>query len=392
MVATGVLVYAVGPVWQCYFGMGGTRLMHQVVVIGGGVMGCMTALELLQRGLEVCLIERGQTGREASWAGGGIVTPLYPWRYSEPVSALADWSQRRYPTLCRELLDHTGIDPEFSQCGLLWLDHSEQGVALEWARQHEKPVEAVDPDFIYQQVPILAPGFAGGMWQRGLANVRNPRLMAALKARLGQFAGFTLLENAAVTGLQQVGGRVTGVVHGGGVVAADAAVLAAGAWSGDWLAKLGITLQVAPVKGQMLIYKAAPGWLPSIVLHAGRYAIPRRDGHVLIGSTLEYAGYDTATTQEALESLRDSAHGLLPALAQMQPVGQWAGLRPGSAEGVPFIGPVPGVEGLWVNAGHFRNGLVLAPASCRLLADLMTDARPELPAAPYGLEGRSTAA
>jgi len=363
--------------------------MHQVVVIGGGVMGCMTALELLQRGFEVCLMERRQTGREASWAGGGIVTPLYPWRYSEPVSALADWSQRRYPELCRELLDHTGIDPQFSPCGLLWLDHAEESLALQWATERGRPIVPVDSDFIYRQVPELAPGFAGGMWQRGLANVRNPRLMAALKARLGQFPGFTLLENAPATGLEHTGGRVTGVIHAAGTVPADAAVLAAGAWSGEWLGAQGMTLEVAPVKGQMLIYKTAPGWLPSIVLHAGRYAIPRRDGHVLIGSTLEYAGFDTTTTQEALDSLRSSAHALLPALAQMQPVGQWAGLRPGSAEGVPFIGAVPGLDGLWVNAGHFRNGLVLAPASCRLLADLMTGAAPALPAGPYRLEGRS---
>lgn len=366
--------------------------MHKVVVIGGGVMGCMTALELLQRGCQVSLVERRQTGQEASWAGGGIVTPLYPWRYREPVSDLAEWSQRRYPGLCRELLEHTGIDPEFTQCGLLWLDHAEQDAALEWAQQHEKPISAVGSDFVYRQVRALGPGFSGGMWQPGLANVRNPRLMAALKARLRQFKDFSLLEETAVHGLDLAAGKVAGVMHARGTIAADAVVLAAGAWSGEWLAGLGIQLQVAPVKGQMLLYKTTPGWLPSIVLHGGRYAIPRRDGHILIGSTLEYAGYDTTTTNEALESLRGSVHALLPALAEMQPVGQWAGLRPGSAEGVPFIGAVSAIEGLWVNAGHFRNGLVLAPASCRLLADLMTGVQPELPAAPYALEGRPTAA
>lgn len=365
--------------------------MHQVVVIGGGVMGCMTALELLQRGVHVTLIERRQTGREASWAGGGIVTPLYPWRYSQPVSELAEWSQAHYPALCRDLLHHTGIDPQFSECGLLWLDHAEQDQALRWAREQNKPITAMDAEFLYRQVPVLAPGFVGGMWQPGLANVRNPRLMAALKARLMQFDGFSLLENSSVTDLKIVAGRVQGVVHAGGTLDADAVVLAAGAWSGDWLARLGVELQVTPVKGQMLLYKAEPGWLQSIILHGGRYAIPRRDGHILIGSTLEHAGYDTRTTQAALESLRASAHTLLPALEYLQPVGQWAGLRPGSAEGVPFIGAIPQVAGLWVNAGHFRNGLVLAPASCRLLADLMTDTQPTLLAAPYRIEGRQTA-
>ncbi len=362
--------------------------MQQVVVVGGGVMGCMTALELLQRGRHVCLIERRSTGQEASWAGGGIVTPLYPWRYSQPISALAEWSQSHYPALCGQLQEHTGIDPQFSECGLIWLDHAEQDAALRWADEQRKPIVAVEREFLYQQVPVLAPGFTRGMWQAGLANVRNPRLMAALKERLLQFPGFTLRENTPVSRLKIEGDKVKGVIHADGVQDADAVVLAAGAWTGDWLGDMGLDLPVAPVKGQMLLYKAAPGWLPSMVLHESRYAIPRRDGHILIGSTLEHVGYDTTTTAQALDSLSDSAHALLPQLSGMQPVAHWAGLRPGSPDGVPFIGAVPGVDGLWLNTGHFRNGLVLAPASCRLLADLMTAAGPEIDPAPYQLQGR----
>lgn len=363
--------------------------MQRVVVVGGGVMGCMTALELLERGRQVCLIERRSTGQEASWAGGGIVTPLYPWRYSQPISALAEWSQVRYPSLCRRLREHTGVDPEFSECGLIWLDHAEQDAAMHWASEHSKPITAVGREFLYQQVPVLAPGFSQGMWQPGLANVRNPRLMAALKARLLQFSGFSLLENTPVHGLKIESGRVTGVIHASGEQEADAVVLAAGAWTGDWLAGAGVDLPVSPVKGQMLLYKAAPGWLSSMVLYESRYAIPRFDGHILVGSTLEHVGYDATTTSQALASLRASAQALLPQLAKMQPVAQWAGLRPGSPDGVPFIGRVPGLDGLWLNTGHFRNGLVLAPASCSLLADLMSGVEPEIDAAPYQLEGRA---
>lgn len=362
--------------------------MQQVVVIGGGVMGCLTALELLDNGRQVCLLERGSTGQEASWAGGGIVTPLYPWRYSQAVSALAEWSQAHYSRLCQQLHQRTGVDPEYTECGLIWLDHAEQDAALAWATEQRSPLTAVDSDFIYQQVSDLAPGFTRGIWHPQLANVRNPRLMAALKKRLLQFPEFTLLEDTLATGLKVEGGKVKGVAHSRGEQTADAVVVAAGAWSGDWLGDLGMELAVEPVKGQMLLYKAAPGWLPSMVLNESRYAIPRRDGHILIGSTLEYAGYDTSTTAQALESLRASAHGLLPALAEMQPVVQWAGLRPGSPDGIPFIGEVPGIEGLWLNTGHFRNGLVLAPASCRLLVDLMTGKTPEMSAEPYRIEGR----
>lgn len=362
--------------------------MQQVIVVGGGVIGCLSALNLLEKGFAVTLIERRLTGQEASWAGGGIVSPLYPWRYSEPVSALADWSQGFYPQLGKTLADITGIDPEVTPCGLLWLDHAEQSQALAWADRQAKPLESVDRDFIYAQVPELAPGFAQALWQPQVANVRNPRLMSALRARLQQYAAFTLRENTRVSELLIRDGRVAGVWCEGQACLAEAVVLAAGAWSGDWIGRLGLTLPVVPVKGQMILYKTDPGWLPSMVLFEGRYAIPRRDGHILVGSTLEHSGFDKSTSVEALDSLRSSAQALLPALAQCRPVAQWAGLRPGSPEGVPYIGPVPGHDGLWLNTGHYRNGLVLAPASCRLLADLMTNAEPIIDPTPYAPQGR----
>ena len=145
---------------------------------------------------------------------------------------------------------------------------------------------------------------------------------------------------------------------------------------------------MVPVKGQMILYKCAADFLPRMVLAKGRYAIPRRDGHILIGSTLEHSGFDKTPTDEALESLRASAAELLPELADMQPVAHWAGLRPGSPEGIPYIGPVPGFDGLWLNTGHYRNGLVLAPASCRLLADLMSGREPIIDPVPYAPAGR----
>ncbi|GGE33311.1 putative D-amino acid oxidase [Halopseudomonas oceani] len=357
--------------------------MHDVVLVGGGVMGCLSALELLHAGCRVTLLERGELGREASWAGGGIVSPLYPWRYCEAVSALADWSQGYYPPLADTLLAQTGLDPEVHDCGLLWLDHDEQDQALGWAAAHDKPLQRVDTDFIYRQVPQLASGYSGALWQAGLANVRNPRLMQSLRARLSQFEHFVLHEHCAVDSLLQEGDAVVGVQCPAGRIEADAVVLCAGAWSGDWLGQAGLSLPVEPVKGQMLLYKMAPGWLPSMVMAQGRYAIPRRDGHILIGSTLEYEGYDKRTTEQALASLQASAEALLPDLARQSPVAQWAGLRPGSPDGVPYIGPVSSLPGLWLNAGHFRNGLVLAPASCRLLVDLMLDRTPEIDPAPY---------
>ncbi|SDT93876.1 glycine oxidase ThiO [Halopseudomonas salegens] len=357
--------------------------MQSCIVIGGGIIGGLTALNLLQQGVSVTLLERQEFGRESSWAGGGIVSPLYPWRYPAAISALAYWSQGFYPQLAQELFAATGLDPEVSSTGLLWLDHAESEQALAWAQAQQQPLDQLSATQVYQRVPQLAPGFTQALWQADLGNVRNPRLLAALKARLLQFADFSLHEHTPVLGLQQANGRVCGVQSAEGEILADAVVLAAGAWSGDLLAQAGWQLPVQPVKGQMLLYKAAPGWLSTMVLYQGRYAIPRRDGHILVGSTLEYAGYDKTTTAEAAISLEASAARLLPDLAEQRPVMQWAGLRPGSTDGIPAIGAVDQLPGLWLNTGHFRNGLVLAPAACRLLVDLMLQQPPIIAPEPY---------
>lgn len=362
--------------------------VSDVIIIGGGIMGCLSALNLLQAGASVTLLERQHAGREASWAGGGIVSPLYPWRYGAAVQALATWSKGFYPRLAETLTEQTGIDPQVSACGLMWLDHAEQTEALSWARQHGEPMKLVDSAFIYQQVPALAPGYQSALWQDDLANVRNPRLMAALIARLTADPAFTLLEHSAASELMVSQGHVQGVRTREHELAGDTVVLAAGAWSGQWLDPLGISLPVEPVKGQMQLYHCEPSWLPSMVLFNGRYAIPRQDGHVLIGSTLEHTGFDASTSAEGFASLRESAIALLPGLAEQQPVGQWAGLRPGSPDGVPFIGKVPGIGGLWLNTGHYRNGLVLAPASCRVLADLIANQKPCIDPAPYAPQAR----
>lgn len=358
------------------------------VVVGGGVIGLLSAFELAHAGAYVTLLDIYDVGRESSWAGGGIVSPLYPWRYSAAVTALAHWSQDFYPGFGQRLLDETGVDPEVHVTGLYWLDLDDETEALAWAQREGRPLFSVDVAEAYQQVPVLGGGFKRAIHMPGVANVRNPRLVKALRAALLAMPNVELREHCPVTGFIQEEGRICGVTTVDGEIRAEHVVLAAGAWSGELLKTLGLTLPVEPIKGQMILYKCAEDFLPSMVLAKGRYAIPRRDGHILIGSTLEYAGFDKTPTDKALESLKASAEELLPALKDAEVVGHWAGLRPGSPEGIPFIGEVPSHPGLWLNCGHFRNGLVLAPASCQLLADLMFGREPIIDPAPYAPAGR----
>lgn len=363
-------------------------MQQQVVIVGGGVIGLLTAFNLASAGQRVVLLERSNVGQESSWAGGGIVSPLYPWRYSPAVTALAHWSQDFYPQLAEQLFASTGVDPEVHTTGLYWLDLDDEGEALAWARQEQRPLSAVDISAAHDAVPVLGSGFSRAIYMADVANVRNPRLVKSLKAALSALPAVTIHEQCEVSGFIRDAGRVLGVRTSQGEIHGDQVVLAAGAWSGELLQSLGLALPVEPVKGQMILYKCASDFLPCMVLAKGRYAIPRRDGHILIGSTLEHEGFDKTPTASALESLKASAVELIPALAGAEVVGHWAGLRPGSPEGIPYIGPVPGLAGLWLNCGHYRNGLVLAPASCQLFADLLLGREPIIDPAPYAPEGR----
>jgi glycine oxidase len=361
-----------------------TRTVADVLVVGGGVLGMMTARTLALAGRRVTLLERGQTGREASWAGGGIVSPLYPWRYPAPVTALATPAQAAYPALAEALLAETGIDPELFPCGMLMLDADDEADALAWASRNGREVLPETGEQSRRRVPGLAPHWRRGLWMPTVANVRNPRLLQALRASLLHH-GVVVVEQAEVEGWRRQGGRVqAALTRDGREFAAGEFVVCGGAWSGRLLAAAGREVALRPVRGQMLLYKPA-SVPPCIVLAEGRYVIPRRDGHVLCGSTLEETGFDKSTTEEALASLRASAARLWPALADEAPVLQWAGLRPAAPAGIPYIGRVPEQDNLWVNAGQFRNGLVLAPASAGLLADLLLGRAPAIEPAPYRL-------
>lgn len=350
------------------------------IIAGGGLIGQLSALYLARAGLSVTVLERGTLCRESSWAGGGIISPLIPWDYPDAVSRLVAWSQQHYPALASELLAETGIDPEWTRSGMLLLDTPLSDAIADWAAGHAVPLEVLDPAAIQAADPALAPVTGAALRLPAVAQVRNPRLCAAMQARLEQL-GVRLREHTGVERLRTANGRVTGVETTAGFLAADRVVVAGGAWSATlWP---GGRLPVTPVRGQMLQFEARPGLLNHIVLSQGYYLIPRRDGLVLAGSTLEYAGFDKTTTRAAHDLLLAEAVRIAPVLADCPVVRHWAGLRPGTSDGVPFICAHNEIRGLYLNAGHFRNGVVMGPASARLLADLVLERATFTDPAPY---------
>ncbi|HSX71853.1 MAG TPA: FAD-dependent oxidoreductase, partial [Pseudomonas sp.] len=293
-----------------------------------------------------------------------------------------------YPGLGERLLAATGIDPEVHVTGLYWLDLHDEVEALAWGVREGRAFQSVDVAEVRQRLPGLGPHFRRAIYAAGMANVRNPRLLKALRVALLAMPNVRLREQCPVVGFVHDNERIRGVITAGGELCAEHIVLAAGAWSGDLLKTLNLDLPIGPVKGQMILYKCPEHFLSAMVLAEGRYAIPRKDGHVLIGSTLEHVGFDRTPTDEALVSLKSSAEELLPGLADATVVGHWAGLRPGSPGGIPFVGEMPEYPGLWLNCGHYRNGLVLAPASCELLKNLMLREAPIIDPSPYSPVGR----
>jgi len=342
-------------------------MSKHVLVVGGGVVGCLSAMVLAERGWRVSLIDQGMLGGEASWAGGGILFPLLPWNYTEPVNQLALAGASLYPMLCEQLLAITGIDPQYQACGMRIMPNYGGEAALQWCQAHgiaaEKKLES--------------------LWLPQVAQVRNPRLMQALHAFL-LARGVQIFENVALAPLQAEEGRLAAWSSIGGLrFEADAFVLTAGAWSRNLLGAQALYLQVKPIRGQMLLYKLEPGVLLNMIYHEDFYLIPRRDGHIIAGSTVEDVGFDKSTTQEAAAHLAAKAANLLPQLARAPVIQHWSGLRPGSPDNIPVIARHPRFDNLYLNTGHFRYGVTMAPSSADMLAALMSDETPSLDAAAY---------
>jgi glycine oxidase len=339
------------------------------IIIGGGIIGLSSALELARDGASVTLLERGMLGMESSWAGGGILSPLLPWDYPDAVSRLCDLGVKRYPQWSADLTSISGIDPEFLVSGMLALPPVDETTAERWCVKHDWR-HTYEP--AQQRVPGLAQN-SRALWLPDVAQVRNPRLVQALRVAALD-AGIKLLENVEVTHVALADpARIDFLNTSQGKQQASTYIIAAGAWSQSVLGEIAPHWPIKPMRGQMLLFKAAPDLLPHIVYRQGIYLIPRRDGYILAGSTVEDVGFDKSTTETVRQMLYNAATDLLPALRSVPLVQHWSGLRPGSPDNIPTIGRHPQVVNLYANTGHFRYGVTMAPASALLLADLISN-------------------
>jgi len=359
-------------------------------IIGGGVIGLTVARRLARTGFRVTLCDRGPCGREASWAGAGVLSPPNPHR-QDAAAALLLRSLAMYPTFCQELRDETGIDPEYDRCGEIELAFDEAGVrtlledvAASKARRiagGELGFEMLTREQGMALEPAVSSEMLGGMICRETAQVRNPRLLRALHESCLR-GGVVIRENAPAVDLVESQGRVVGVKlgpEGREVIQADRVVLCAGAWSSQITARLTATMPVHPVRGQMILMKLDARPFAHIIARGKTYLVPRRDGHVLLGATEEpEAGYSKRCTAKGIAGLITRGVKLVPSIADAPVVATWAGLRPGTPDDLPYLGPVPGLDGLIAATGHFRTGLSSAPATAEAVAAIVKGERYEI--------------
>lgn len=332
----------------------------KVVVVGGGIVGCLTALELNNRGCQVTLVERNvvasQTSGESSWAGAGILFPLLPWMYKQEVNQLTLAGAKAYPGICGHLLTTTGIDPELIECGMQILAPADAATATDWCIKNNIPMQAN----------------AQGLFLPSVAQVRPPQLLKALRIALIQ-NGITLLEHTELQVLKSCEQLNYWKTTTGDVLEANQFVVTSGAWSFELLKNTAQQLNIKPMRGQILLYEQMTERLTHIVYKDGFYLVPRQDGLLLAGSTLEDVGFDKNTTEDVKLALQIKAQAILPSLKNATLRKHWCGLRPGTPENLPTIAAHQSIQNLYLNTGHFRYGLTMAPASAQRITSLMCD-------------------
>lgn len=352
------------------------------LIIGGGVIGLAIARELRLRGLQsVTVLERGLLGKESSDAAAGMLAAQAETESADRFFDFCRFSGSLYPALAESLLEETGIDIELDGTGTLYLaldehDSVELQRRFEWQSARGLNLSRLEGPELLKLEPALNPGTQEGLFFPEDRQVENRRLIEALSL-FARRNGVDVIEGSEALEVRTDGGRAVGVRTAAAEHRAGAVILASGAWTSSIGIPGSALPTFKPVKGQMLSFGTARGLLRHVVYSPRGYIVPRSDGRVLAGSTTEDAGFDKSVTSDAAACIKANAFEIAPKLRGLGVREQWAGLRPWREGGRPLIGRVPGLENVIVAAGHFRNGILLAPATASLTADMVCGAANE---------------
>ncbi len=353
--------------------------MDDVLIIGGGVIGLSIARELHLRGVgSITVLEKGVCGEEASWAAAGMLGPQAEADQMGPMFEMQCESRDLYPDFAAALHEETGVDIELDRAGTLYLAFDDADTVhlkkrFEWQRAAGLPVEELTAADAMREEPEIADAVQGALYFPGDWQVENRKLVEALQ-RFAELNGIEVREQEPAENVLVEDGKVTGVETASGKYPAGRVVLATGAWSshikiGDEL----LPFAVEPVRGQILALHSEGRMFRHVIYSRRGYLVPRAGGRLLIGSTSENVGFDRSTTSSAESKLREAANEISPALADLRVMDQWSGLRPMAPDGLPVLGEIAGAKGLFVATAHYRNGILLAPATAQIVADFLID-------------------
>lgn len=382
--------------------------MTECLIIGGGVIGLSLAWQLAVRGRKVRVLDRQEVGREASWAGAGILPPASRQALMHPLDQLRGLSFELHREWAETLRAETGIDIGYRRCGGVYLARSpgESAALTAWAASLEEEGVAVERLLLSPVSPSLprplsrsrllseiepqialessngSPAIRAAWFLPDECQLRNPRYLKALQRTCEQ-RGVEITPDCEVQDFEVTGGRVTAVITAAGRIAAKQICVTSGAWTGQLLQKLNMTLGVVPIRGQMVLFRCERPLLKSVINEGSRYLVPRDDGLLLAGATEEEAGFDKQNTEAGVADLIEFARSLLPVLQSAAIEQTWAGLRPASFDGFPYLGAIPGLANAFVAAGHFRSGLYLSPGTATVVAKLMCGEQTDIDLQPF---------
>jgi len=364
-----------------------------VVIIGGGVMGCAAAYELSRRGVEVTVLERSVPGAEASSAAAGILGAQVESHHPGPLTELGLLSRKLFPGLVKDLERTSGVSLGYRRSGVVKVAYAAGDVAklsreLAWQKKAKLPLERLTRAALLAREPSLSPSVAGGMWFEEDATLEPRALLSALRIS-AEKSGAEFRSGSFVKRIAEQGGRALGVeLDDGSLVKGSHVVLAAGSWTSLLSMPANPQARVVPARGQIVELTTSVPLLSSVVFGPDCYLVPRADGRLLIGSTLEFVGFRRGVTAGGAAKLLAAAIRLVPALAEAELSGSWSSFRPYTEDELPLLGP-SAMAGLILMSGHYRNGILLAPISAQIVAASVLSEKPPLDLTPFSPDRRA---
>ena len=359
----------------------------EVVIVGGGVIGCATAFWLAKAGLAPLLLERGQLASEASGESAGVLSPPSEHDRSHTSLQFAVLGRWLFSSLSEELRASTGMDIEHRQIGILvpLFKQADPRISQAWARSRRGSgvvVEVLDRKQTLEAEPLLSDKVIGAIRYPEAGHVNARTLVLALAAAARRH-GATISAGSPVHSIQREGDKVSGVRSGDGTISTRTVVLAAGSWSGLLGEALGIPIPVSPARGQLVLVRPGQGIPRHIVFSDDTYLIPTTQAEIIMGTTVEFVGYDKRSTVSGVQGILGGASEVIPDVANATLLRTWAGLRPHTPDELPLLGRHPGLDGLILATGHYRSGILLGPLTGLLIQELILDRTPSISLQPF---------